>query len=256
MGRLVIVATLCGLTIGCAPRVVRATRFASQPVQQRLLALPRIWVAGFVTNDNREVDLNPEAVRLIRQALTMGSGASIVEAEPVAIDSEARFTDGAFWRQRGEEHGFPLIVTGSLRLLLAPAKIEQRGKRTVYLTNAGRVLYATIVIIDGPSGNVLSTQRLPSRMRYGNGRTASGLGLFFEMMEDGVRDWLMAISAAPIVADRLITRSSSPDPSPVFGGNTIAISYALTSEFQADEIKPSQLEASRSGAKVRSPSHH
>ena len=218
-GRLVIVAALCALTIACAPRVVRSTRFASQPVQQRLLALPRIWVAGFVANDNREVDLNPETVRLIRQALTMRSGASIVEAAPLTIDGQARFADAAFWRQRAEEHGFPLIVTGSLRLLLAPTKIEQRGKRTVYLARAGRVLDATVVIIDGPSGTVLSTQQLPRRMRYGDGRTASGLGLFFEMMEEGVHDWLTAISAAPAV----LLETASPALAPIQATGTSAL---------------------------------
>ena len=42
-------------------------RSVSQPVQQRLLTFPRIWVAGFVVDRNREVDLNTETVRLLRQ---------------------------------------------------------------------------------------------------------------------------------------------------------------------------------------------
>ena len=130
------------------------------------------------------------------------TGASVVTADPLAIDSDARFADARFWRQEAEERGFPLIVTGSVRLFLAPPKIEQRAKRTVYLANAGRVLDATLVIIDGPTGRVLSTQRLPRRMCYGPGRTVSGLALFFEMMDAGMQDWLGAISAAPVEAAR------------------------------------------------------
>lgn len=99
---------------------------------------------------------------------------TIVDAEPLMIDTEQRFSDSTYWRRLGEEHGSPLIVTGSVRLLLAPPSIVQRGPRDVYILTAGRVLEATVVLIDGRTGTPLSRQKLPSRMRYGSDDSRQG----------------------------------------------------------------------------------
>ena len=93
-----------------------------------------------------------------------------------------------------EELGEPLIVTGSVKLFLAPTRLEQRGRRTMYFPRAGRVLEATVVLIDGRSGEVVSTTKLPSRMRYGTDRVASGLSLYLQMMDQAMPDWLQAIT--------------------------------------------------------------
>jgi hypothetical protein len=79
-------------------------------------------------------------------------------------------------------------------LLLAPGQIVQRGARTMFFPRAGHVLEATVVLIDGRSGQVLSTHKLPSRMRYGMGRASSGLTLFLQMMDQALPDWFMAIA--------------------------------------------------------------
>ena len=202
MGRFIVVAVLCGSIVACGPRVIRESRFAPQAVQQRLLAFPRVWVAGFVVNSIRDVDLNSETVRLVRAALTMRTGASVVEGEPLTIDTDARFANARFWREHAEERGFPLIVTGTVRLLLAPPQIEQRGRRTIYLAT-GRVLDVTVMTIDGRTGKLLSTHRLPRRTRDDTRDVPSGLELFVEMMEAGMQDWLAAISDTPV--DRAAT---------------------------------------------------
>jgi hypothetical protein len=84
-------------------------------------------------------------------------------------------------------------VTGSVKLLIAPAAMVQRGRRTMYLPT-GRVLESTVVLIDGQSGEVLATRKLPSRMRYSEGAVASSMALFYQMMDDARADWLGAIA--------------------------------------------------------------
>lgn len=165
-----------------------------QPYQLKLAKLPRVWVAGFATGKKPEFDLNLETVRLIRTQLRTWSSAQVIQAEPLTIDTEQRLSDVTYWRRLGEEHGRPLIVTGTVKLLLAPPQVVQRGIRTIYLPLAGRTLEATVVIIDGGSGQVLSTRKLPSRMRYGVGRFSSGLALYFQMMDQAMPDWFGAIT--------------------------------------------------------------
>jgi hypothetical protein len=168
-------------------------------VQIKLATLSRVWVAGFVSSHpsgtGPEFDLNAETVRLVRSQLRAWSSAQVVEAEPLVMDTERRLSDVAYWRVQGEEHGWPLIVTGSVKLHLAPPRVEQRGRQTMYFPTAGRVLEATVVLIDGRSGEVLSTNKLPSRMRYGIGRFASSLSLFLQMMDQAMPDWVTAIAA-------------------------------------------------------------
>jgi hypothetical protein len=163
----------------------------------KLSQLPRVWVAGFAMDRKPEFDLSVETVRLLRTQLRTWSSANVIQAEPLAIDTEGRLSDVAYWRTRGEEHGRPLIVTGTVRLLPAPPQVVQRGLRTMYVPNTGRVLEATVVIIDGGTGQILSTRRLPSRMRYGVGRFSSGLALYFQMMDQAMADWFGAITATP-----------------------------------------------------------
>jgi hypothetical protein len=194
---LLLVSVLLLLTMACAPRV-RVAHAPTPEAQLRLAALPRIWVAGFVvarpSQRKPAFDLNTETVRLLRTQLRIWSTAQVVEAEPLVLDSEQRLSDVLYWRRLGEEHGWPLIVTGSLKLLIAPPKIEQRGRRTIYVPLAGRVLDATVVLIDGRTGDILSRHKLPSRMRYGLGRLGSPLWLYFEMMDQAMPDWFKAIT--------------------------------------------------------------
>ena len=197
MVRVIVLACVAhgGFFVACAPRIVPASRSMPANVQLGLLKLPRVWVAGFVTSGRPEFDLGFETVRLLRRQLRNWS-ASVVEAEPIVVDSASRLSDTAYWRRLGEEHGKPLIVTGTVRWLFAPAKIEERGRRRIYLVN-GRVFEATVVLIDGTSGKALSTEPLPSRMRYDTGPKAFPLTLFYEMMEQALPDWFRAI-AEPI----------------------------------------------------------
>jgi hypothetical protein len=191
---LMLVATIS--MTACAARTVRSTDAPPPHVQLKLAELSRVWVAGFATERNLEFDLNTETVRLLRRQLRTWSSAQIVEAEPLAIDSEHRLSDVPYWRRLGEEHGQPLIITGSVKLHVAPARVVHSGVRTTYAYATGRVLDATVVVIDGHTGETLSAHALASRMRYGVGRFSSGLALYFAMMDVAMGDWLDTITAA------------------------------------------------------------
>src|SRR5262245_60891746 len=193
MCRRLLLACLLTAAGACAPHVVRIQAPAPD-LQLRLAALERVWVAGFATEGNPEFDLNAETVRLLRLQLRSWSAAQVIEAEALTIDSEQRLLDVTYWRRLGAEHGEPLIITGSLRLHIAPARVVHRWVRTMYAYATGRVLDSTVVLIDGRTGQVLSTAKLPSRMRYGVGRFSSGPSLFLQMMKAGMDDWFHAIA--------------------------------------------------------------
>jgi hypothetical protein len=199
MMRVLLVSMLSLLAAACGTHVVRPAASLPAELQVKASKLPRVWVAGFATGKDPEFDLSLETVRLLRTQLRTWSSAQVIDAEPLSLD-EQRMTDVPYWRRQGEEHGSPLIVTGTVRLLLAPPRIEQRGPRTFYVIRAGRILEATVVMIDGRSGEVLSARKLPSRMRYGIGRFASGLGLFFQMMDQAMPEWFDAIAEASVTS--------------------------------------------------------
>jgi len=191
---LVVLATIS--MAACASRVVRPANAPPPAVQMRLAGLPRVWVAGFATDRNTEFDLNTETVRLLRSELRTWSSAPVLEVEPLAVDSEERLSDVPYWRRLGDEHGRPLIITGSLKLRVAPARVVHRGVRTMYAYATGRVLDSTVVVIDGRTGERLSSQALASRMRYGVGRFSSALALYVAMMQGAMGEWLETITAA------------------------------------------------------------
>ena len=195
MTRLTLIALSCMVEVSCATRVIRPANTPSPQVQRGLAGLQRVWVAGFATDRAAEFDVNTETVRVLRTELRTWSPASIVEATPLALE-EPKLHDVPYWRRLGEEHGFPLIVTGTVKLHVAPARVVQRGARSGYAYATGRVLESTVVLIDGHTGKLLFSYRLPSRMRYGVGRFSSGFWLFMQMMHAAIDDWFQAITRA------------------------------------------------------------
>jgi hypothetical protein len=202
MSRVLILLATASVAAACGPRVVRLPRSLSQSAQLNAASLGRVWVAGFATTPSSDLDVNAETVRLLRAELRTRAPGYVVDGAPVAVDSEQRLSDVPYWRTLGEEHGAPLIVTGTVKLRLAPIAIEKRGPRTVYFPTAGRELDATVVLIDGRTGMAISTKKLSTRRGYGIGRLSSGQSLFFELMHKAMPDWLGAIASAPRATDR------------------------------------------------------
>ena len=170
------------VVVGCAPATARVpprqlTHVVVSPVQ-------RILVAGFVADAESPVDVNAETVRLLRSELRREGALGVIEADPVTLSTEDAFQDVAYWRTIGEEHGAPLIVTGSVKLKRAPPHVSQRGGRGgVYNVQLGLFLETDIVLINGATGEVLSSERLPRKVQYGLGRRASPLLMYSVMMD-------------------------------------------------------------------------
>jgi hypothetical protein len=167
-----------------------------QGVQLDLLGLPRLWVAGFVAAGQARVNLGDETARLLKGEIGGTTLGGIVDASALSLTSESIFADRKYWQHIGEELGYPLIVTGSVQLLIAPATPVQRGRRVAYVHGNGRVLRGTVVLIDGRTGLVLGTRDVPQRTRYGVGKEWSSDTLYYELMELTLPDWLEAISTA------------------------------------------------------------
>jgi len=182
------------LVSNCGPRVQRHKASLPADLQIEMARVDDVWVAGFVAGAGKDkVDLNVETVRLVRQQLRRASSARVVESEPLSLADQAVFDDTAYWRRLAEDHSARLVVTGIVRLLLAPAQIVQRGRRTAVLGQSGRTLDATVVVIDGRSGAVRARHTLPRRTLYAARDISNGLGLYMEMMEQARQDWLRAI---------------------------------------------------------------
>ena len=193
-------AALVGLVVAvaasnCAPRVHRLRNSLPVDVQIGISRVDDVWVAGFISQPGRDkVDLNVETVRLLRQDLRRVSRARVVEADPLILEDQKVFDDAPYWRRHAQDRRARLVVTGIVKLLLAPAQVVQRGRRTTYLGQSGRTLDATVVVIDGTSGAVVVRRTLPRHMHYASGDIASGLSLYFQLMDQSRSDWLRAIA--------------------------------------------------------------
>lgn len=192
-GRSALVVSAIVMT-GCGPRMIRVSDTPPAAVQMRLQEPHRVWVAGFMSDaGSDQIDLNIETVRFVRDELRR-TGATVIDADPIALRDKKELEDAAYWRRLGEEHNAPLIVTGTVRLLLAPPVVVQRGKRTQYVARSGRVLDATMVLVDGGSGRILLRRELRRRTRYGSRDVSNGLGLYLEAMRDARNEWLSVIA--------------------------------------------------------------
>src|SRR5258705_2476047 len=103
-----------------APHIARPQSAPTADVQLKLATLPRVWVAGFATDWKPEFDLNTETVRLVRAHLRTWSSAQVIEAEPLPIDSERRFSHLPYRRRLGGKHRHPPLLTRSVKPPIAP----------------------------------------------------------------------------------------------------------------------------------------
>jgi hypothetical protein len=129
-----------------------------------------------------------------RNKLRTVGAMDVLEAEPLTIPTERVFAEESYWGRLADERGSPLIVIGSVQLALAPPAIVQRGLRTFYVPTAGRVLDATILTINGRTGRVIRTTRLPRTSAVRCRSVLSGLSLFFELMRQSRTEWFKAIA--------------------------------------------------------------
>lgn len=230
------------------------------PIQPKLdiAGFQRVLVAGFVAGGDDEVDANLETVRLLRSQLRQKGSLRVIEAEalpltdiaaqqnggppPTASPSDTAttqepglppikeekdleayekiFSNVEYWKQIGEEHQNPLIVTGSV--LFRPhttsgfVQREQEiydsfGRRRVvpqrvYMERQGFILRPTFVFIDGKTGETLHSETFREEILYNQNTQTPALSSFFELMDRLLPTFLNAMSAQKIRGTRVLLK--------------------------------------------------
>ena len=192
----VIGAVVVSLIVVSAP--VCAGERAAQASNVLISPGQRILVAGFVTETDGSVDVNGETVRLLRSELRREGALGVLQGDPLTLSDEDVFRDAEYWRLVGEEYGHPLIVTGFVRLRRAPPAVSQRGGRAaVYETRPGFFLESELLLIDGTTGRVLTSKRLPRQVRYESVGRESVSWMFLAMLDRMLPDLLHAALTPP-----------------------------------------------------------
>ena len=224
------------------------------PLQPKLdiSTFSRVLIAGFVAGGSDEVDANLETARLLRSQLRNRSDLQVVETDVLSLadivaeesqtsglgdamplvdpteiaeeqDLEAYeriFADIGFWKQLGEEHQEPLIVTGTV--LFTPHEragfvtqeqesYDSFGRRRVvpvraYRERRGYVLSQKFIFIDGRTGATLYTESHREEILYDAQQNTPALSSYFELMDRLIPTFLSALSTQTIRGTRVLLR--------------------------------------------------
>jgi hypothetical protein len=130
------------------------------------------------------------------------------------------FNDKEFWKQIGDEHEQPLIVTGSVVFLpQAREGFVQReqevydsfGRRQVvpvrsYQERKGYILRPTFVFIDGRTGEQLYSESFREEVLYNSNQQTPALSSYFELMDRLLPTFLNTLSAQKIKGNRVLLK--------------------------------------------------
>ena len=131
---------------------------------------------------------------------------------------ERLFANTAYWRQIGEEHQNPLIVTGTVlfaphaRAGMVQREVEQYdpfGRRRVvpvrtYMERKGFVLRPKFIFIDGRTGATMHTEQYREEVLYSAQQNTPALSSYFELMDRLVPGFLTALSSQKIRGTRIL----------------------------------------------------
>ena len=163
-----------------------------------------------------------------------GAGSHENGGEPYGLDAEARgdlseedleayehiFANVSYWRQLGEEHQNPLIVTGTVHftphqrsgMVTREREIyDEFGRRMVVPTRAyrdrsGFVLSPTFIFIDGRTGITLYTERHREEVLYDVTHNTPALSSYFELMDRLLPSFLGALADQSIRGTRIMIK--------------------------------------------------
>jgi hypothetical protein len=131
---------------------------------------------------------------------------------------ERLFANTAYWKQIGEEHQSPLIVTGTVlfvphtRTGMVQREVEQYdafGRRRVmpvrtYMERKGFVLRPKFIFIDGRTGATMHTEQYREEVLYSAQQNTPALSSYFELMDRLVPGFLTALSSQKIRGTRIL----------------------------------------------------
>lgn len=163
-----------------------------------------------------------------------GNGGSHDDGGSGGLDAEARgdlseedleefehiFANVSYWRQLGEEHQNPLIVTGTVHftphqrsgMVTREREIyDEFGRRRVvpvraYRDRAGFVLSPTFIFIDGRTGITLYTERHREEVLYDATHNTPALSSYFELMDRLLPSFLGALADQSIRGTRIMLK--------------------------------------------------
>ena len=152
--------------------------------------------------------------RLQRESTEAGEGTSLEEW--IEFEQEKLLTDAEYWREVGEEYQEPLIVTGSLKMIeesrgsfVQESRDDQRpGDRPqraiVFQERTGYLLKADFYFIDGRTGRLVHRERFMEEVLYRPDERATGLSIYFELMERVLPEFLLTLSSQEIQSSRVL----------------------------------------------------
>jgi hypothetical protein len=230
------------------------------PIQPKLDvgSFQRVLVAGFISGGGEDVDANLETVRLLRSQLRQKGTLRVIEAEALPLNEiaaqqigvngssapvgdinapqdpqtqgikdvkdlepyEKIFSNTEYWKEIGEKHQNPLIVTGTV--LFTPhtaAGFVQReqevydsfGRRRVvpqrsYQERKGFILRPNFIFIDGRTGETLHSETFREETLYDTNIQTPALSSFFELMDRLLPTFLNTLSAQKIRGSRVLLK--------------------------------------------------
>ncbi len=130
------------------------------------------------------------------------------------------FANVSYWRQLGEEHQNPLIVTGTVHftphqrsgMVTREREIyDEFGRRRVvpvrtYRDRSGFVLSPTFIFIDGSTGITLYTERHREEILYDTTQNTPALSSYFELMDRLLPSFLGALADQSIRGTRIMLK--------------------------------------------------
>jgi hypothetical protein len=219
----------------------------------------RVLIAGFVAGGSDDVDANLETARLLRSQLRNESRLQVIDSEAIDLltvardESDIDYADGegangngedgdedvagdlseedlegyehifaniSYWRQLGEEHQNPLIVTGTIHftpharagMVTSEREVyDEFGRRRVvpvraYRDRRGFVLSPKFIFIDGRTGVTLYTERHREEVLYDAASNTPALSSYFELMDRLMPSFLGALSDQSIRGSRILLK--------------------------------------------------
>ena len=133
---------------------------------------------------------------------------------------ESIFANVSYWRQLGEEHQNPLIVTGSVYftphqragMISREREIyDDFGRRRVvpmraYRDRRGFILSPKFIFIDGNTGVTLYTERHREEVLYDMAHNSPAFSSYFELMDRLIPSFLGALADQSIRGTRIMLR--------------------------------------------------
>ena len=163
-----------------------------------------------------------------------GDGGANGDGAAAALDDEERadlseeeleayehiFANVSYWRQLGEEHQNPLIVTGSVyftphqrsgMVTRERELYDEFGRRRVvpvrrYSDRSGFILSPKFIFIDGQSGVTLYTERHREEVLYDMSHNTPALSSYFELMDRLLPSFLGALADQSVRGTRIMLK--------------------------------------------------